>query len=37
MKLKTLTVSEVNNYLKRIVDNDFIMNNLSVKGEVSNL
>ena len=37
MKLKTLTVSEVNNYLKRVVDNDFIMNNLSVKGEVSNL
>lgn len=37
MKLKTLTVSEVNNYLKRMVDNDFIINNLSVKGEVSNL
>lgn len=37
MKLKTLTVTDVNNYLKRIVDNDFIMNNLSVKGEVSNL
>lgn len=37
MKLKTLTVTDVNNYLKRIVDNDFIMNNLSVKGELSNL
>lgn len=37
MKLKTLTVTDVNSYLKRIVDNDFIMNNLSVKGEVSNL
>ena len=37
MKLKTLTVTEVSNYLKRIIDNDFIMNNLSVKGEVSNL
>ena len=37
MKLKTLTVAEVNNYLKRVIDNDFIMNNLSVKGEVSNL
>ncbi|MGL4741963.1 MAG: exodeoxyribonuclease VII large subunit [Sarcina sp.] len=37
MKLKTLTVTDVNNYLKRIVDNDFVMNNLSVKGEVSNL
>ena len=37
MKIKTLTVSEVNNYLKRIIDNDFILNNLSVKGEISNL
>ncbi|WP_297519083.1 exodeoxyribonuclease VII large subunit [uncultured Clostridium sp.] len=37
MKLKTLTVTEASNYLKRIIDNDFIMNNLSVKGEVSNL
>ncbi|MGL5823228.1 MAG: exodeoxyribonuclease VII large subunit [Sarcina sp.] len=37
MKLKTLTVTDVNNYLKRIIDNDFVMNNLSVKGEVSNL
>ena len=26
MKIKTLTVSEVNNYLKRIIDNDFILN-----------
>ncbi|MFR2301531.1 MAG: exodeoxyribonuclease VII large subunit, partial [Clostridium paraputrificum] len=26
-----------NNYLKRIIDNDFILNNLSVKGEISNL
>lgn len=37
MKIKTLTVSEVNNYLKRIIDNDFILNNLTVKGEISNL
>ena len=37
MKIKTLTVSEVNNYLKRIIDNDFVLNNLSVKGEISNL
>lgn len=37
MKIKTLTVSEVNNYIKRILDNDFILNNLSVKGEISNL
>ena len=37
MEIKILTVSEVNNYLKRIVDNDFILSNLSVKGEISNL
>ena len=37
MKIKTLTVSEVNNYIKRILDNDFILNNLVVKGEISNL
>ena len=37
MKIKTLTVSEVNNYIKKILDNDFILNNLYVKGEVSNL
>jgi exodeoxyribonuclease VII large subunit len=37
MKIKTLSVSEVNNYLKKIIDNDFILNNLSVKGEISNL
>jgi exodeoxyribonuclease VII large subunit len=37
MKIKILSVSEVNNYLKKIIDNDFILNNLSVKGEISNL
>lgn len=37
MKIKTLTVSEVNNYIKKTLDNDFILNNLSVRGEVSNL
>lgn len=37
MKIKTLTVSEVSNYVKRTLDNDFILNNLSIKGEVSNL
>ncbi|MBE6053546.1 MAG: exodeoxyribonuclease VII large subunit [Clostridium sartagoforme] len=37
MKMKTLTVSEVNNYIKRILDNDYILNNLLVRGEVSNL
>lgn len=37
MEIKVLSVSEVNNYLKKIVDNDFILSNLSVKGEISNL
>ncbi|MGL5615602.1 MAG: exodeoxyribonuclease VII large subunit [Sarcina sp.] len=37
MKLKTLSVTDVNSYLKRSLDNDFILNNLSVKGEISNL
>lgn len=34
MRIKTLTVSEVNNYIKKILDNDFILNNLSVRGEI---
>lgn len=37
MNIKTLSVTDVNNYVKRIFDNDFILNNLSVKGEISNL
>ena len=37
MKIKVLAVSEVNNYIKKITENDFILNNLSVKGEISNL
>lgn len=37
MKLKTLSVGEVNNYVKKLVENDFILNNLNVKGEISNL
>lgn len=37
MNIKTLTVTEVNNYIKRVIDNDFILGNLSVKGEISNL
>lgn len=37
MKIKVLSVFEVNNYIKKILDNDFILNNLSVKGEISNL
>lgn len=37
MNIKTLTVSEVTSYIKRMLDNDFILSNLSVKGEISNL
>lgn len=36
MYIKSLSVTEVNNYLKKITDSDFILNNLSVKGEISN-
>ncbi|WP_099188126.1 exodeoxyribonuclease VII large subunit [Tepidibacter mesophilus] len=37
MKLKALSISEVNSYIKRILTNDPILYNLKVKGEVSNL
>lgn len=37
MRIKTLTVSDVNAYIKKNFDNDFILSNLSVEGEVSNL
>lgn len=37
MKLKTLSVGEVNNYVKKLVENYFILKNLNVKGEISNL
>ena len=37
MKMKTLTVTEVNNYIKRVLDNDYILSNLLIKGEISNL
>ncbi|WP_300384404.1 exodeoxyribonuclease VII large subunit [Clostridium sp.] len=37
MKIKTLTVTELNNYIKKTLDNDFILNNLLIKGEISNL
>lgn len=37
MRIKVLSVFEVNSYIKKILDNDFILNNLSVKGEISNL
>lgn len=36
MYIKTLTVSALNNYIKKILDNDFILNNTSIKGEISN-
>ncbi|SHJ59268.1 Exodeoxyribonuclease VII large subunit [Clostridium cavendishii DSM 21758] len=36
MYIKDLSVTDVNNYLKKVVDNDFILSNLSVKGEISN-
>lgn len=37
MFIKTLSVSEVNNYIKKILDNDFILKNSSIKGEISNI
>ncbi len=37
MQIKTLSVSELNNYIKRTIDNDFILNNIRVQGEISNL
>lgn len=36
MYLKTLTVSDINNYIKKVVDNDFILNNSAISGEISN-
>ncbi len=36
MYIKTLTVTALNNYIKKIVDSDFILNNIVVKGEISN-
>ncbi|ADL51678.1 exodeoxyribonuclease VII large subunit [Clostridium cellulovorans] len=34
---KVLTVSELNSYIKRVVDNDYILKNSRIKGEISNL
>lgn len=36
MKLKTMSVTDLNAYIKRNFDNDFILNNLTVMGELSN-
>lgn len=37
MHIKTLSVSQLNNYIKKVMDNDFILRNSYVKGEISNL
>lgn len=37
MRIKTLSVTEVNGYIKKIFSGDLILNNLSVRGEISNL
>lgn len=36
MKLRALDVSEVNSYIKRVLNNDVVLYNLKVKGEISN-
>lgn len=36
MFIKTLTVSALNSYIKKIMDNDFILGNICIKGEISN-
>lgn len=36
MKLKTMSVTDLNVYIKRNFDHDFILNNLTVMGELSN-
>lgn len=35
--MKIFTVSQVNKYLKDIISNDYILNNLHIKGEISNI
>ncbi|MEG0132662.1 MAG: exodeoxyribonuclease VII large subunit [Clostridium sp.] len=34
---KVLTVTAVNSYIKKVVDNDFILKNSNIKGELSNV
>lgn len=36
MRLKTMSVTDLNTYIKRNFDNDFILNNISISGELSN-
>lgn len=36
MYMKALSVSDINNYIKKMMDNDFILNNSLIKGEISN-
>ena len=36
MFIKTLSVTALNTYIKKIVDSDFILNNTNVSGEISN-
>lgn len=34
--INTYTVTQVNKYIKKILDNDFILSNIMIKGEISN-
>ncbi|NLC66844.1 MAG: exodeoxyribonuclease VII large subunit [Clostridium sp.] len=36
MRLKTMSVTDLNTYIKRNFDNDFILSNISISGELSN-
>ncbi len=36
MLLKLLTVTQINNYIKKLFDSDFILRSVKVKGEISN-
>lgn len=36
MYIKAISVSDLNGYIKKIMDNDFILNNAMIKGEISN-
>lgn len=36
MYIKTLSVTALNNYIKKSIDSDFILSNITIKGELSN-